>query len=65
MIDCRVIYYCACEFVVDPDDPEDNWHFERTCPFCATTWLGLHCPHDRIQNPCPGCGRVPPVEDAA
>lgn len=43
---------------------EDNTtHYERTCNFCGNTWLGLHCPHDGYQNPCPNCDRKPPVID--
>ena len=34
-------------------------HYERICLFCGETWLGLHCPHDGYQNPCPNCGKMP------
>lgn len=30
-------------------------HYERVCLNCGYTWLGLHCPHDGYQNPCPIC----------
>jgi hypothetical protein len=52
---------CACEFDTDPEEPEDTWHFRRTCEACGTVWYGLHCPHDGYQNPCPGCGLRPAV----
>lgn len=38
---------------------ENTTHYERVCLVCGHTWLGLHCPHDRYQNPCPGCGSKP------
>ncbi len=50
---------CDCEFTVDPEDPEDDWHFDRTCQSCGKQWRGLHCPHDGYQNPCPWCGVMP------
>jgi len=50
---------CNCELTVDPDDPEDDWHYDRVCEFCGAKWRGLHCPHDGVQNPCPGCGKRP------
>jgi hypothetical protein len=46
---------CDCEFDTDPGDPEDDWHFHRTCPNCGEKWWALHCPHDGAQNPCPHC----------
>lgn len=46
---------CNCEFDVDPDDPEDDWHYRRTCTSCGKQWWSLHCPHDGYQNPCPAC----------
>ena len=54
----------CCDFDVDPDDPDDDTHFARTCVGCGKKWWGLHCPHDGIQNPCPGCGTRPtPLPD--
>lgn len=54
---------CDCEFdpypAGDPDHGEESWHYRRTCASCWTSWYGLHCPHDGIQNPCPGCAVRP------
>ncbi len=55
---------CECKFDPDPDDPEEDkpWtarHYKRQCLRCDHIWYGLHCPHDRYQNPCPGCGHLP------
>jgi hypothetical protein len=45
---------------------EESWHYKRTCAFCNHVWGGLHCIHDRYQNPCPNCGETPiPVETTA
>jgi hypothetical protein len=60
---------CDCQFDVDPESIDENtvdttWHFKRICPSCATTWFGLHCPHDGVQNPCPACNRKPDIEIA-
>lgn len=42
----------------------DPWHFMRTCTQCGYIWHGLHCIHDRFQNPCGKCGETPkPVDD--
>lgn len=57
-----VILMCNCEFTVDPDDIEDDWHFDRVCKHCGRQWRGLHCPHDGYQNPCPECGIKPERE---
>ena len=55
---------CECEFDLDPNDIEDDWHYRRTCPSCSVVWWALHCPHDGWQNPCPSCGQCPaPVLD--
>jgi hypothetical protein len=53
---------CDCEFDPDPTDPDDDWHYRRTCQFCGRHWYGLHCPHDLIQNPCAHCGETPTVQ---
>jgi hypothetical protein len=51
---------CNCEFSPYDDEPEEeSWHFRRRCKHCGHVWYGLHCPHDRIQNPCPSCGTRP------
>ena len=42
---------------------DNTTHYERTCMFCGYTWLGLHCPHDRYQNPCPNCNKKPSTID--
>lgn len=34
-------------------------HYERVCLMCGAVWLGLHCPHDGYQNPCPKCDTKP------
>ncbi len=47
---------CDCELTVDPEDPDDDWHFDRVCQKCGRSWRALHCPHDRAQFPCPHCG---------
>lgn len=52
---------CNCEFEVD-ETGEDAWHYRRTCAHCGEAWFGLHCRHDGVQNPCPGCGVVPTPE---
>lgn len=55
---------CECEFDVDPEEPDDDWHFFRTCFACGGKWYGLHCPHDGYQNPCPHCGERPiPIKE--
>lgn len=51
---------CDCEFdPFDDGDTEESYHFKRICLHCGQKWWGLHCPHDGIQNPCPGCGIEP------
>lgn len=57
---------CECEF--DPYTSaeaevlgEESLHYRRTCEFCGTSWLGLHCPHDGYQNPCDACDKRPTV----
>ncbi len=52
---------CNCEMTVDPNDRDDDWHYDRVCLACGEKWRGLHCPHDGYQNPCPYCGSVPEV----
>lgn len=50
---------CDCE----PDAGDEGYeptHFTRTCAACGFQWEALHCPHDGVQNPCPGCGWVAP-----
>ncbi len=42
-------------------DDDELTHFLRTCAACGNQWDGLHCPHDGVQNPCPGCGVRPEV----
>lgn len=61
-VESGVILMCNCEFTVDPDDIEDDWHFDRVCKHCGRQWRGLHCPHDGYQNPCPECGIKPERE---
>lgn len=41
----------------------ESWHFKRTCAKCGEVWAGLHCIHDRSQNPCPQCRFVPEVNE--
>lgn len=53
---------CDCEFTPDPNDPDDDWHFLRTCRSCGGSWFALHCPHDGHQRPCPNCGVRPSAE---
>lgn len=51
---------CNCEFspeMADGDEP--SYLYRRVCNQCGEVWGGLHCPHDGVQNPCPGCGAVP------
>lgn len=51
---------CNCEFSPDPSDPdEESFHYLRACLQCGHRWYALHCPHDRVQKPCPECGLVP------
>lgn len=54
---------CDCEFTPDRAtrdlDGEESWHYLRQCVACGHRWYGLHCPHDRNQNRCPGCGIRP------
>jgi hypothetical protein len=38
---------------------DSNTHYERVCQSCGYVWLGLHCPHDGYQNPCPNCAERP------
>lgn len=61
---------CDCEFDTDPEDEDvdqldyEPWQYLRTCENCGDYWYGLHCPHDGVQNPCPGCmARPTPVPD--
>lgn len=54
-----MIFDCDCKFDVDPEDPEDDCHYLRTCLACGEKWYGLHCPHDGYQNRCPKCGHKP------
>jgi hypothetical protein len=60
----ELVYLCGCEFAVNPDDLDDDWHFLRTCRHCGGEWFGLHCPHDGHQNPCAHCGIRPTPEPA-
>lgn len=57
---------CDCEFnPYDDDSGEESFHYLRTCEHCGHKWYGLHCPHDRYQNPCPNCGVQPtPIEES-
>lgn len=56
---------CDCKFTPDPNDPDDEWHYRRTCPNCGfDDWWTLHCEHDGYQNRCPEC-RVRPTPIAA
>lgn len=50
---------CFCEQVVDPADPDDDYHYARICEACGKPWLALHCPHDGVQTPCINCGVTP------
>ena len=43
---------CACPF----DYPD-------TCPARGRERITNHCPHDRIQNPCPECGWTDPGKE--
>jgi hypothetical protein len=53
---------CDCKFDPDPEEPDiASVHFRRTCKYCNQSWWGLHCPHDKIQNPCAHCGVIPDV----
>lgn len=36
------------------------YDYEYTCPHCTLTRITHHCPHDGVQNPCPGCGWLDP-----
>lgn len=38
---------------------ENSTHYQRVCLYCGYSWLGLHCPHDGYQNPCPACDKRP------
>ena len=38
---------------------DSQTHYERVCLICGYSWLGLHCPHDGYQNPCPRCDKKP------
>lgn len=51
---------CACEFGPYPDEDEESYQYRRACDACGEVWWSNHCPHDRIQNPCPDCGWRPP-----
>jgi len=54
---------CDCE--PDPYPPEEEGEndepcqFLRTCARCGEQWFSNHCPHDRFQGSCPGCGLRP------
>lgn len=53
---------CECEFDTGDcwtDRDFEPWHYRLVCEHCGYQWCGLHCPHDGIQNPCPGCGVLP------
>ncbi len=57
MADPRPLDECNCEFDPYEDgDPEESWHYKRTCENCGRVWWSLHCRHDGVQNPCPSCG---------
>lgn len=58
---------CVCTFdPYDDGDTEESWHYKRTCLHCGHSWFGLHCRHDGVQNPCPGCDvRPTPVPETA
>jgi len=46
---------CACEFDPYDDDPEESYHFKRTCPECGAVWWSLHCVHDGGVRLCFDC----------
>lgn len=53
-------YDCTCEFDWPEPDGEESWHYRRACGLCGAVWGALHCEHDGVQNPCPGCERIDP-----
>lgn len=38
---------------------KDLWHYLRECEHCEYVWEGIHCKHEKVQNPCPDCGKIP------
>ena len=53
---------CQCEFDYPEGAGKEAWRYLRTCLVCGYQWGGLHCPHDRYQNPCPRCKTKPETE---
>lgn len=53
---------CECDhdYDIDLDPDEEPSLFKRMCWMCGFVWGSGHCPHDLIQNRCPGCGFRPP-----